>query len=44
MAGPYAVSVATFTDWFLTVEHLTLDDHELLDAGSLHRWMQRPLR
>lgn len=37
---PSAVSVATFTDWFLTVEHLTLDDHDLLDAHSLNRWMR----
>lgn len=40
---PYAVSIATFTDWFLRVEHVTLDDHETLDAQSLQRWMHSRL-
>lgn len=37
---PVAVSVATFQDWFLTVEHLAIDDHETLDAMSLQRWLR----
>ncbi len=40
---PVAISVATFTDWFLTVEHLAVDDHESLDAGSLQRWLRSRL-
>ena len=37
---PVAISIATFTDWFLTVEHLAIDDHETLGGASLQRWLR----
>lgn len=40
---PVAVSVAMFADWFLTVEHLALDDHETLAGDSLQRWLRSRL-
>ena len=35
-----AVSVAYFTDWFLTVEHASLADGADLEPRSLQRWVQ----
>ena len=35
-----AVSVAYFTDWFLTIEHASLEDGTDLEPRSLRRWLQ----
>lgn len=35
-----AVSIAYFTDWFLTIEHASLDDGVDLEPRSLQRWLQ----
>lgn len=36
----FAVSVAYFNDWFLTVEHFSVEDGDSLSPASLHRWLR----